>query len=198
MIGGKFVKNRIGAFTGSFGAKKSIEVAERDPQIIKNDEQGESNEYGENEKRAEPRIKISRNPVATAHAVLVGGVEQAFKTPDKINLSRLSTLYEDGGVEAFAEETDGAGQAEIDQAAQGFARDARYNLAPAAFCGALGLLELIWLDWPLALGLLLVAAVFAFKGASSAWRCWQIGEKRLGSVQEFYRSGALVKIVFGG
>lgn len=144
-----------------------------------------------------PKVVISRGPLASAHAALMGGIERLvdLARAGRIDPKKLKTLHEDGGVEAFETARQAAAvDADRLDAMAGYYRFR--GIANAVF-GALALLSglaglIAFGEIYLSGALLAFSAVFATASAMDSYRAWQFRERRFGSLAEWFgtQSGA--------
>lgn len=132
---------------------------------------------------------IERAPMAAATAALVGGAERAFADVAKLDLSKLGVLHEDGGVQAFADESAGVDDDDLLAAYQSRRQGARAQFGIAFGAALIALLMVIWDEYLVGFSLVLIGFVFGFASYISIYRAWQISERRMGSLREFQQAG---------
>ena len=140
---------------------------------------------------------IERGPTTAATAALVGGAERAFAPISRLDISKLDVLHADGGLAAFAQETRDAEDVDLLAAYYG-RRSAGRAQAGLAF-GALlvAALMVAWGEFVVAACLVSMGSVFGLASYASIFRAWQIRERRMGSVREFYRAASFWPILMG-
>lgn len=140
-----------------------------------------------------PKAVIRRGPLAGAHAALTGGVERLIDLTPKggIDVNKLKTLHEDGGVAAFeaAAQAAAVDAEEIPAIAANFRFFGKTKAVIGAVIGLLGILALAAFGDFYSFGaLLMVAVVFAIASAADHYRAWQFDQRRFGSLTEWVQA----------